>query len=205
MARGPHPTNFLHFVPLSLDTHQHTKAHSCTHMRITIIVTEPEHAELKRRAGLVPLSRWVKNTVLSDDALPLHEWKQLPKREGLSSFANGAPDWRGAAGFSGQPEPPKISETPVEVERREVRRGNSVVDKIADVTHEVIRRGTRLPSGEIPTMPVGELEQTEAENPLKLERAKYPGKLKRGKAEKTGKCTAPVGPGIFCSSCGKRH
>lgn len=33
-------------------------------MRITLLVTEAEHAELKRKAGMVPLSRWIKSVLL---------------------------------------------------------------------------------------------------------------------------------------------
>jgi hypothetical protein len=36
-------------------------------MRITIIVTEEEHGELKRRAGAVPLGRWLRLLGLGED------------------------------------------------------------------------------------------------------------------------------------------
>ena len=42
-------------------------ANKCVDMRITVIVTDEEYAEIRRKAGLVPLSAWIRSMVLEDN------------------------------------------------------------------------------------------------------------------------------------------
>jgi hypothetical protein len=50
--------------------------------RITVIVSEKEYEQFKKAAGLVPLSRWIKDQCISMEALRLEKWmleKTLPE------------------------------------------------------------------------------------------------------------------------------
>jgi len=159
--------------------------HMPTH-RVVVLLNVAELAKVKAAAGLVPMSAWIRHAAMA--------------------AADG--------------ERPKNFETGVEMERREVRRGGSVVDRIMDTTHAVLRktentgvrddRGVDEAGTEGGTAEAGVVGNEPAERAARRQR-NHPakGKAKHGKrgrqAVESGKCSAAVAPGLYCTSCGKRH
>jgi hypothetical protein len=64
-------------------------------MRISLIVSEAEHAELKKRAGLVPLNRWIRS-VLFETSPAAVEVEGRRHRSGTKRVRPEEPDERGA-------------------------------------------------------------------------------------------------------------
>ena len=122
----------------------------------------------------------------------------------------------------------KISTPTVEVERREVRRGGSVVDRILDTTHAVLRKGSTsaveemvdsrsTPEPErLADSDEGRVDEVDRQAPRSRTRpfaGSSPARAtkksgvrgRRGGKAAGGKCAQAVGPGIYCASCGERH
>jgi hypothetical protein len=93
-------------------------------MRVTVILTDAEYAEVKRRAGLIPLSAWFRNMALTDDSL-------LPER---------ADPITEASERSVEPETRSDKAAVTEVsERRQNKRHSGTLGRVEDVTHAAVR------------------------------------------------------------------
>jgi len=109
-----------------------------TERRVVVLVTPDEHAELKRRAGLVALSTWIRAKIL------------------------------------------------------EINHGPS--------EHQDVR-----PVSDVPMV---ERSAPEPERPRALPRkpkTKVSARASKQDAGNSGPCHEPVGPGIYCPKCGRRH